>query len=49
MRSNSDQLKQRLFTIDQYNDIIINFKNQIIGFGPYEKKRLRNGRHKKFY
>lgn len=49
MRTNSEQLKNRLFTIDKYNDIITNFKEQLTGFGPYEKKLLRNGRHKMFY
>lgn len=49
MRSNSDQLKYRLFNIDQYNNIIVNFKSQLSEFGWAEKKLLRRGRHKMFY
>ncbi len=50
MRVNgADQLKSKLFAIDEFNEIISNFKNQIESFSHYEKKRLRNGRHNKFY
>ena len=51
MRSSGviDQLKSKLFEIEQYNDIVTNFKNQIQGFNHYEKRLLRNGRHSQFY
>jgi hypothetical protein len=29
MKSNADQLKSKLFAIDQYNDIIVTFKTLI--------------------
>ena len=29
MKSSSDQLKHKLFGIEQYNDIIVNFRTQI--------------------
>lgn len=29
MKTNADQLKSKLFAIDQYNDIIVGFKKQI--------------------
>ncbi len=49
MRANADQLKLKLFSIDEYNDIIANFKTQIESFSHYEKRKLRNGRYNKFY
>lgn len=48
-RTNGDKLKYRLFNIDQYNNIIVNFKDQLTSFGPSEKKLLRRGRRKMFY
>ena len=47
--SNSDQLKFRIFNIDQYTKIVSNFKGQVEGFGANEKKLLRKSRHKGFY
>jgi hypothetical protein len=49
MKTSAEQLKLKLFGIDQYNDIIVNFKTQIEGFDRYEKRLLRNGRYKEFY
>jgi hypothetical protein len=49
MKSTAEQLKSKLFGIDQYNDIIVNFKTQIEGFNHHEKKLLRNGRYNNFY
>ena len=45
----SDQLKHKLFGIEQYNDIIVNFRTQIENFGSHQKRLLRNGRYNKFY
>lgn len=49
MRTSAEQLKLKLFGIEQYTDIISNFKNQIEGFNLHEKKLLRNGRYNRFY
>ena len=44
-----DPLKSKLFEVDKFHEIVHNFKNQIEGFNQYEKRLLRNGRHRKFY
>ena len=49
MKPSSDQLKHKLFGIEQYNDIIVNFRTQIENFGSHQKRLLRNGRYNKFY
>lgn len=49
MRAGSDQLKNKLFSIDQYNTIIDTFKTQLSEFGTSEKRLLRRSRHKLFY
>jgi len=33
VKQSSDQLKHKLFNIDQFNNIIVNFKSQIAEFG----------------
>jgi hypothetical protein len=49
MSTNSESLKSQIFVIDMYDDSINNFKDQLTSFGSYERKLLRNGRHKNIY
>jgi hypothetical protein len=49
VKASSDQLKYKLFNIDQFDNIIGNFKSQIAEFGTSQKKLLRRGRHKILY